>query len=139
MTYKFLEHTADLKILATGKNIEDAFSESAKALKEAICGKIKVKSNITREVKAEGRDLERVLYEFLESFLYLLDAEDFILSKVVKLKIIKQKGKLRLEAKVIGDKSSNYKFSNDVKAITFNQMKIEKSEKGVEIVFVVDV
>ena len=64
------------------------------------------------------------MYNFLEEFLFLLDAEDFIFSSV-KVKI--DGGKLKAE--VFGDKASDYKFSNNVKAITYSEMNI-REEKG---------
>ena len=49
---------------------------------------------------------------------------DFIFSKVrVKFK------SGRIEVSVKGDKASNYEFTNDVKAITYNDMFV-KEEKG---------
>jgi SHS2 domain-containing protein len=65
-----------------------------------------------------------MLYNFLEEFLYLLDAEDFLLSKV-KVKLFQT---TRLEAEVFGDKASNYNFTNNVKAITYNEMFVKKGK-----------
>ena len=80
MSYKFLSHTADLKVLVKEKNIESAFSNSAFALKEAICGKIKIKPKITRKFSVKGDDFESLFYNFLEEFLFLLDAKSFLIS-----------------------------------------------------------
>lgn len=124
MKFKFLEHTADVKFQAYGKSLEEVFVNSAMALKEVMFGKIKIKENIKKKFSVEGKDDSSLLYQFLEQFLYLLDAENFIFSKV-KVKI--KDGKL--EAQVYGDKASNYKFTNDVKAITYNSMFVKK-DKG---------
>lgn len=138
MRYKFLEHTADVKFQATGNSLEKAFENSAYALKETMFGKLKVKSKIrkTFSIEAptknlEGVDYEKILYSFLEQFLFYLDAEDFIFSKV---KVSLKSGSLTAE--VWGDKTSRYKFTNDVKAVTYNQMFVRK-EKGKFIVQVV--
>jgi SHS2 domain-containing protein len=125
MKYKFLKHTADVKFQAIGKDMNEVFKNSALALKEAICGKIKVKETKEKMVKAEGRDFESLLYIFLEQILYLLDAENFLISNVKEIEI----KNLRLRAKIVGDRASNYKFTNAVKAVTYNEMFIKK-EKG---------
>ena len=138
MTYKFLEHTADLKIFVSEKNMEKAFESSASAVKEAICGKINVKKAVKKSMVVSGKDPEALLYNFLEEFLYLLDAESFLFSKIESLKITK-KDKYVLEADISGDKASNYKFSNDVKAITYNEMFVRVSKNKCEIQFVLDV
>jgi SHS2 domain-containing protein len=143
MVYKFLEHTADLKIRVEAKSLEKAFSESANALREAIAEKIKVGAKLRKEINIFGKDKESLLYNFLEEFLFLLDAEGFLLSKVENLKIEKTKKGKGFELKFIalGDLAKNYKFSNDVKAITYNEMKILENKKSGKTVieFVVDV
>lgn len=139
MTFKFLEHTGDLKISVEGKDLEFAFSECARALKEAIAEKTKIKNNIAKKIIIRGKDRENLLYSFLEEFLFLLDAQDFILNSVNGLRIIKSKKGFQLEFNVVGDRASNYKISNDVKAITFSEMSIKETKKGVKIIFVLDV
>jgi len=126
MAYKFLEHTADVKFQATGKNLEQAFEFSAIALQEAICGKLKINKKLKKKIEFEGKDLENLLYNFLEEFLYLLDAENFLFCKIRNLKIDKKN--FKLSAEVFGDRASKYDFSNSVKAITYNDMKIKKQK-----------
>ena len=53
----------------------------------------------------------------------MLDAEDFICAGVNGARF--EGGKIFV--KVVGDKASNYEFTNNVKAITYNGMKIEES------------
>lgn len=126
MKHKFLKHTGDIKFQSYGKSLEEAFSNSARALKETIAGKIKIKGKIKKKIKIKGRDIESLLYRFLEEFLILLDADDFLLNKIISLKI--NKSKFILNCEVIGDKASDYHFSNDVKAVTYNQMFVKKEK-----------
>jgi len=122
--FKFLEHTADIKFQAFGRSMEQVFENSALALKETIFEK-QIQEKKEKEIKAKGKDFESLLYNFLEEFLYLLDAEDFLLSKIKEIKI----DDFKLKAIVVGDKASNYKFTNNVKAITYNDMFV-REEKG---------
>jgi SHS2 domain-containing protein len=125
MKFKFLEHTADVKFTAEGKNAEEVFKNSALALKESICGKIKIKEEKNKKINVEGKDFESLLYNFLEEIIYLLDAENFLISKVKEIKI----KNLKLKAIISGDKVSNYNFTNEVKAVTYNEMFV-KQENG---------
>ena len=136
MKYKFLEHTADVKFQANGSSLNKVFENSALALKETMFGKIKIKNDIKKKFKVEADDDSGLLYRFLEQFLYLLDAENFIFSSV-KVRIDKEKNKLKAE--VLGDLASNYKFTNDVKAITYNQMFVKKEGKIFKTQVVLDV
>lgn len=123
--FKFLKHTADVKFRAFGKNAEKVFENSALAMKEAICGKIKIKTTKERIIKVKGKDFESLLYKFLEEIIYLLDTDGFLISKVKEIKI----KDFKLKAKIAGDWAIRYKFTNSVKAVTYNEMFI-KHEKG---------
>lgn len=132
MSYKFLEHTADIKVLVNDQSLENAFSSSALALKEVILDfeKIKIKADKSKILSISGKDLESLLYNFLEEFIYLLDAEDFILSEVEDIEITKEDEGFNLSAKILGDRATNYKFSNKVKAITYNDMFVKQEKIG---------
>ena len=68
MKYKFIEHTADIEFDAFGKNLEEVFSNCAFAFVESIC-KEKIKGKVKKNFEVEGKDLENLLYNFLEEFL----------------------------------------------------------------------
>ncbi len=122
MKYKFLEHTADIKFQAFGKNIGEVFENSALALKEAICGKKKIKGTKEKVIKIKGKDFESLMYKFLEEILYLLDSGNFLISKIKEIKI----KDFTLKAVLSGDNAKNYWFTNNVKAVTYNEMFIKK-------------
>src|SRR3989344_3897955 len=114
--YKFLKHTADIKFRAYGKTLNSAFENSAIAMFKAMyLGR--VKSKIKNKVKASGKDLESLIYNFLEQLLILLDSKNFFISKV-KVKINEKN--MELTADVFGDDAKNYSIGLDVKAITYN-------------------
>ena len=139
MTIKFLEHTADVKFQASGKTVEEAFVEAAKALNETIRGKIKILEQEEKKISVEGKDLESLLYNFLEEFLFHLDAEDFLVSEVKDLKV--DSDNFKLSAVFVGDRASRYKFTNDVKAVTYNEMfvRFDDEEKEWIVQVVLDV
>ncbi len=133
--FKFLEHTADIKFQAFGKSYEEVFENSALALKESICGKIKVKEIKSRIIKSRGKDFESLLYSFLEEIIYLLEAENFLISKVKEIKI----KNFELKAVISGDKASSYNFNNKVKAVTYNEMFVKKIKEKFAAQVVLDV
>ena len=137
MSYHFIDHTADVQFLAEGDTLESAFVESAMALKEAICGDITVLEQETKEFEVKGTSLESLLYKFLEEFIILLDSEDFLVSKVVEIKLDEQN--FVLNAKISGDNTDNYKFTNDVKAVTYSEMFVKKEDDKWKIQVVLDV
>ena len=135
MPYLFLEHTADVKFRATGENLEEMFVSSAEALNEVIRGNITILEQKEISFSVEGHDVENLLYNFLEEFLYLLDAKNFLVSKI---KFIQIKNK-KLECTVAGDSADNYAFTNDVKAVTYNEMFVREENGKFKCQVVLDV
>ncbi len=137
MNKKFvsLPHTADIKFQAFGKSVEEVFKNSAYALTYELTRGKKIKPKEKKVIEVFGKDLESLMYNFLEEFLYLLDSENFILSKIEKLEIKKNK----LKAFVSGDKAINYKISNTIKSPTYNDMFIKKGKPGFVAQVVLDV
>jgi len=125
MKFKFLEHTADIKFQAFGKSLEEVFENSALAMFSSMFGG-KVKKTRKFNVKAEGKDNENLLYNFLEELIVLFDGKQFFLSKVEKIKIDEKN--LKLVAEVSGDKAENYEIHIDVKAITYSEMFVRKEK-----------
>ena len=123
--YKYLEHTADIKFQAFGKTLEEAFENSALAMFNAMYDN-KVNEKIKKNIKVFGRDLENLLYNFLEEFLFLMDSEGFFMASC-KVKIKKNK-QYELEAEIKGDEAKSYPISLDVKAVTYNSMFVKKEK-----------
>lgn len=126
MTYHFLEHTADVKFSAEAPSLEEVFTSSAMALKEAICGKITILEQETKTLEIQGTNLENLLYKFLEEFLVIFDSEDYLISNVKDIKI--DTTTFKLTATITGDKADHYKFTNDVKAVTYSEMFVKFNE-----------
>ena len=120
MVYEFLDHRADVKFRAEGATIEEMFVEAAGALNETVRGDIKILESEERSFEVEGSDDVNLLYNFLEEFLFLLDAEGFLVARVKEIKI----DGFKLRCVVVGDDVDNYKFTNDVKAVTYSEMRV---------------
>ena len=126
--YEFFPHTADVKFRASGKTLEVAFKNAAYALTDTMTNHKKVKGKVNEKISIESEDKKALLYDFLEQFLILVDSEGFILNKVKSIKIGRNKKGLKLTAKVIGDnKPEKYEVDAHIKAVTYQQMIVKKS------------
>jgi SHS2 domain-containing protein len=123
MSYKFLEHTADVKFRAEGSTIEEMFSEAAKAVSETIRGNIVILEKKEEVFEVEGTDMESLFHNFLEEFIFLLDTKDFLMSVIKFIKVDSEK--FKVECIVSGDSGESYKFTNDVKAVTYNEIFVK--------------
>lgn len=122
---EFLEHKADIKFKASGSTLGKAFENSALAMFHSMYKK-RVDADLKNHIEVSGRDLESLLYNFLEELLFLLDSENFFLSEI---KVRVDEKKFKLEADIFGDSAGKYPIGLDVKAVTYNEMFVKK-EKG---------
>ncbi len=136
MKYKYLSHTADAKFVAFGKDLEEVFRNSALAMFNILGKTEKVEVTKTKKIKINAKNLEALLYDFLEELLFLLETEDMFIYDIKKIEINE---KFELTAIVEGDKLINYELSGDIKAVTYNDMSINKTNKGYEATVVVDI
>ncbi len=136
MKYTFLKHTADAKFQASGKNLEEAFTNAALAMTSIMFDVKKIKNKIEKSIYVEGRDEKQLLYNWLEELLFLFDTEGFVLKGVIKLKI---KGGV-LQVEIVGDFSDGkYEMLGGIKAVTYSEMFIKKELGKVTVQVVVDI
>lgn len=121
--YEILEHTADLKIRAYGRDLPGLFSNALKGMFEAIRPTTKKeKKEIKRDIEIESVDREALLVDFLSEALYLSDINNETYLAVE----FSEFGDNRLKGKISGFEVSG--FDEEIKAVTYHGVKIE--EKG---------
>ncbi|MFW6282529.1 MAG: archease [Minisyncoccales bacterium] len=126
--FEFLEHTADVKFRAYGKNLKELFENSGSALIDSIADKnsldLKKKKKV---IKLKSESLEGLIKKFLEEIIFLIESKGMVFYKVENLKVDEKN--YRLEGELIFLDVENYDFHLDAKAITYNEMFVKK-EKG---------
>lgn len=136
--YRILPHTSDGKFRAYGRTLEEAFANAALAMASLMWDWRKVEPRLSHAVRAGGRDREQLLVKFLGEIVYLLDTRRFLLSSVEHLKIREAAGGWTLEAELRGDTlSERHEIHGNVKAVTYNDMKIDEYD-GFVVQVVVD-
>lgn len=133
--WEHYEHTADIGIRGYGRTLEEAFENVAIALFDVMVNVRKVEPKEVREIEVSGEDLYALLYNFLEELLILHDTEGLVFSDF-EVKIEKTKEGYKLKAKAYGEPLDYEKHEpkEEVKAITYHDMKIEQLEEGTWIV-----
>jgi SHS2 domain-containing protein len=136
--YEILPHTADGKFRAYGRTLEEAFANAALAMASLMWDWRTIKPEIAHDIRASGRDREQLLVNFLGEIIYLLDTQRFLLAGVDRPRILEEGGVWSLEAVVSGDSlSDRYEIYGGVKAVTYNDLKIEDGDR-VTVQVVVD-
>ena len=137
--YEFLDHTADVKFLAYGKTLEEAFANAALASYDVMTDVKKVKPVEEKTIKVTSKNKQALLYDFLEELIVLTDVEGFILSKVKDIKIKENKGNFELKATILGDNGDNYDVHSYIKAVTYSDMFIKETPTQTTIQVVHDI
>jgi len=135
----FLDHTADAKFQAFGRTLEEAFANAALATASLMWDVDSIPKRVRYPFGVRGRDLEQLLVQFLQEIIYLFETKMFLLGSAEKLKIRESDHEYSLDAVFSGDdRRERYKIFGEVKAITYNEIKIEKKDR-VTLQVVVDI
>jgi SHS2 domain-containing protein len=139
--FEFLEKTqSDICFKAYGRDLEELFVNSAKALFSIICKIDMVPKK--REFKVSLIETpEELLYDWLTKLLVIYDSEEVFLSDF-KVDISPLKGadnKYQLNARCFGDKANSKLSLTQVKAITRYMFELKQTKEGYEAQVVVDV
>lgn len=141
MTYKFLEHTADIAVLVEGNSLEDLFLSAYSAWKDITLELKKNKNESSKKFLFEAKTLEELLIEYLGELNYQLYTKKWIINFIKKVLIEKVNNSYHLEIEVLGE-SYNPKYhliKEEIKAVTFHQMKIEEKNGNFSTMIVFDI
>lgn len=137
--FEFLDHTSEAKFRAYGKSMEEAFANAAEALLNVIVDTKDLEPVIAKKINAEGKDLQSLLFNFLEQFIILTDSENFLLKEVKKIKLT-EGSVLKISAEVVGDTySEKYETHGALKAITYHDMIARQENDTFVVQVVVDI
>jgi len=124
MKYEILEHKADLKIRAFGKDKEELFLNMLFGMAESQRAEIKSKKKIKRKIKIESLDSKALLVDFLSEVLYLTQVNKEIYNSIKFKKLTNTE----LEGELVGQKVE--RFGEDIKAVTYHGLDIHQGEDG---------
>ena len=137
--FEFLPHTADVKFKLYGKSLNEIFSNCALAVSHIISRGKKIKSVKRKEFTVSGKDYESLLYNFIDELIYLLDADNFVLSRA-DTKLFDGLNAKKINAVVYGDDASVYKDLDAIKSPTYAEMYVKQKKDNLwEAQIVVDV
>lgn len=138
--YEYLEHTADAKFRAYGKTIEEAFQNAAVAMFNVMIDTSNISDEVNERIKLTSEDLEGLLVDWLSELLYLFEVEQVVF-KTFKIDYIKKHDEnYSISATAAGEplNMTKHKFGTEVKAVTYNELIVEKTTKGWFVQVVVD-
>ena len=134
MSYKVLDHATDAFIEVTASSLTEAFKVAGDSVVDTILDNSKIEEKEERNIVVMGKDLNYLLYNWLEDLIYLIITEGFAIKK---LDIILEKNEeYTISAQIFGEDIDIKKhgFKVEIKSPTFHEMDI-KQEKLVTMRF----
>lgn len=133
---KELEHTADVMYLVETETLSKLFEMAALGMFSYITDLNSVRSAECIEIRAEGYDLEGLLYKWLENLLIEHDLRGFVANsiKVNSIVISREEDQeiYRIEGSACGEIFDRNRHPPGIviKAVTYSQMFINRDERG---------
>ena len=81
MEFKYLEHTADLKFQAFGKNLKHAFQNAAKAMFNSMVPLKQITPKIEKSLEITSESIESLLFDWLSELLTVHDTDNLLFSQ----------------------------------------------------------
>lgn len=132
--YEILEHTADVGVRSWGPTLEEAFRQATLGLLD-IVGVWQPGGGNREMIAVEGRDLGALLVDWLGEVLYLQDVRDVVLTAVCVEKVAggRASGWVELAKRPVEIEGTA------VKAITYHQLDVSRSDDGWTTTVFVDI
>jgi len=132
MGFQEIPHTADWALRVWADDLAGLLAESARGM-NALAGLVIIQdSRLKRKIDFEGVDGESLLVAFLSELVYALEQEGLAFDQF-DLRITGHK----LAAEMAGGKIGS--VARIIKAVTWHNLKIERTTRGLEVEIVFDV
>lgn len=135
--YELFEHTADLGLRVRASDLNTLFEEAASCLFSAVLEDItSVQPRLQVTVEVSGTDREFLLFDWLRDLLMRCDADRVVFGK---FKVdVRDDG---LTGTAWGEPldPARHLLAHEVKAITYHELKVEKTSDGWLAEVIVDI
>jgi len=121
---------ADLTVEGLGENVADAIKNVVLGMFNALTPLEGIKPIEEFVIEADGRDLESLIFNLMDEFLYFNDVDNLVASEIL---LNVDQDKFRATAYCKGERLDirRHQTGIAIKAVTFHQMKVTQSDGGV--------
>lgn len=140
MPYRFREDiaVADVAFEASGRTLKELFASAGLAVTNTMVKDLKsVHTRTMKRIEVEGRDVENLLFNFLQELIFLKDAEHLLFGKIS----IEEVSETKCAAVLWGEKlnAQRHELLVDVKAVTMHMFSVARTNEGWRATVILDV
>jgi len=138
--FELFEHKADVGVRGSGKSLNKAFAECAKAMFSVMVDLDGVESKERIRVKVKARNLDELLLEWLNELLYQSSLKEMVFSEF-EPEIKKGENGFELNGFILGElaDSKKHDFGTEVKGATFSGLKVREENSEFVAQCIVDI
>jgi SHS2 domain-containing protein len=135
--FEITDHTADVGIIAYGKDVEELFSNAALALFSLITELESIEGKSHLNLKVSSQDRDSLLVEWLNELIYFFDAKHILFNRFD----IERLTHNELKAICYGEDFDpmKHKIKRGVKAATYHMLKLDKNGDGYKAQIILDI
>ena len=134
IAFEEIEHTADRALIIYGRNLEELLLNAARGLNSLMGADEDLNSTpLTKSIELAAMDAESLLVEWLSELAYWAEAEMLVFSKFDLHNV----SPTHVKALIYGNRVSQ--MEKHIKAVTYHNLEIIKTETGLEATVVFDV
>ena len=135
--YRFLDHTADVGLVASGATLAEAFANAGEALSAILCDPDTVRELESRELIASASDTEALLVAWLSEVNYLFEVERFAFRRFE----VRELADNTVESVGYGETLDldRHEVGIQVKAVTYHELEIIEDAGGFSVRVILDV
>ncbi len=137
MKYELIDHTADLGIRVFGSDPPDLFTTAALAMFDQIIDVKIFNGNDKHRIGVTGTDWADLMVNWLRELLYLWTVKELLVAAVDITSI--SKSKLSADVATLIFDPAHHPIKNEIKAVTYHQIKVVQSTTGWESQVIFDI
>jgi len=132
--WKFLEHTADIRMEVRGATLEELFANAADGLTSLLSPGPPLPAESELDVSVEGGDNEQLLVNFLREILFRFQVNGFVMTTCEIAFPEPTRLQARLHGRHVG--SGEPQPDEEIKGVTYHDLTIRRNDGySVRIVF----
>ena len=124
MTYRIIDHTADVGLELEAATLSGLFTAAAEGLMHLICPHCQIKPAQSHPLQVCGENLEELLVNWLSELNYLCQVQRFLTARV-RISEIQDRF---LQAEVTGERSDPLRHTvrSEIKAVTYHRIEVHQ-------------
>ena len=135
--YDYFDVAADVGVKAWGPTLPESFAQAGLGVFALMVEPAGVEARESKEVSAQGETVEALLVNWLNECLYVHDIEGFVVSRI-EFPVFEAQ---RVHSLLWGEDldPARHRVGTVVKAATFHELRVGRSDGGWEVRVILDI